>query len=177
MFGKPKPPSKPSTSSDKARGTGILDPKLVLDKPVEFETDAYDRALESFARQEKLEHERRQIAQQRQSTRSLSQQSHQNDAIPFANALIAKLPSDLSVVHLYADFPHVLNKIAMTWGDHESFYRLMDDLLIDKRGGRAGFPFASAIELSRLAEHYEQYVSRRPVSQWDVVQSARKPLY
>jgi hypothetical protein len=170
MFGKRKPEQqlakKPSTK-------GQLDPKLALDKPVEFESNAYDQALDRYA-----------LAQTTQGAnfinnapRPQTPKRNPDESYKFANELIGKLPSDLSLIHLYADFPHVLDKIAVAWGDHAAFYALMDDLLIDKRGGRSGFPFKTALELSRLAEHYEQYVSKRPKSKWDVIQNAREKLY
>jgi hypothetical protein len=170
MFGKRKPdqqpPKKPSTK-------GLLDPKLALDKPFEFESNAYDQALDRYALNQSTKGPNFiNNAPRPEASKRNMEQSYQ-----FANELIGKLPSDLSLINLYADFPHVLDKIAMAWGDHVTFYALMDDLLIDKRGGRTGFPFKAAIELSRLAEHYEQYVSKRPKSKWDVVQKARENLY
>jgi hypothetical protein len=182
MFGKRKPnlPPQRSATSQAAPKAHALPPQpwggnsSYLDKPVEFDTSAYDQALEQFAEQEKLVGDVKRDAVKHNGNRQ-SGIAEPND---FANALLAKLPSDLSIVHLYSEYPHVLNKIAMAWGDHATFYKIMDDLLIDKRGGRAGFPFNVAIELSRLAEHYEQYVSKRPASQWDVVQSSRgRPIY
>jgi hypothetical protein len=170
MFGKRKPDqARPKTASTK----GSLDPKLALDKPVEFESNAYDQALDKYVISQSLKSSNAPAAGARPS----SPKRNPDDTFRFANELIAKLPSDLSLINLYADFPYVLDKIAMAWGNHLTFYALMDDLLIDKRGGRQGFPFKAAIELSRLAEHYEQYVSKRPKSQWDVVQNAREKLY
>jgi len=34
------------------------------------------------------------------------------------------------------------------------FLALMDDLLIDRRGNREGFPFESVLELTNLREYY-----------------------
>ncbi len=169
MFGKRKPVSTPAK---KPSMKGFLDPKFALDKPVEFEADAYDQALDQYAMKLSLESPYAHGTNRQSPTKLIHEEPNK-----YATDLIAKLPSDLSVIHLYADFPHVLNKIALAWGHHSDFYRLMDDLLIDKRGGRTGFPFKTALELSRLAEHYEQYVSKRPKSQWDVVQNAREKLY
>ena len=94
-----------------------------------------------------------------------------------AIALIGKLPVDLTLIQLFSDYPRILNKIALAWGDHRAFFSLMDDLMIDKRGGRDGFPFSVALELSRLTDHYEQFVGKRPGGDFDVIQNARKPKF
>ncbi len=170
MFGKRKPDQQPLK---KPSTKGVLDPKLALDKPFEFEANAYDQALDRFA----LNQSTQGAKFVNNVPRPEAPKRNAEQSFKFANELIGKLPSDLSLIHLYAEFPHVLDKVAMAWGDHLAFYALMDDLLIDKRGGRTGFPFKAAIELSRLAEHYEQYVSKRPKSKWDVIQNAREKLY
>lgn len=175
MFGRRKLSAsvhqRPSTTKQ-VKGSTILDPKLALDKPVEFESNSYEEALDKFASKQALD-----AQQGRGNSPRAGQDTRPIEPSQLSRELIAKLPPDLSVVHLYADFPHVLNRIAATWGNHNAFFELMDELMIDKRGSRVGFPFATALEISRLAEHYEQFISRRPVSRYDVVQTARKPLF
>lgn len=64
---------------------------------------------------------------------------------------------------LIAMFPHVLNKIAAAWGDISSMARLMDeDLLIDNRGDRTGFPPGVLSEIYGLyLEHQSLYGAPR----------------
>ena len=40
------------------------------------------------------------------------------------------------------------------WDDRESTYRYFDELLVDNRGNRHGFPPLVAAELARLKAHY-----------------------
>ncbi|MEI7446242.1 MAG: hypothetical protein WCK28_15230, partial [Burkholderiales bacterium] len=44
-------------------------------------------------------------------------------------------------------FPHVLNRISALWGDLPAAAELIDDLLVDRRGGRRGFPADVLAEL------------------------------
>jgi hypothetical protein len=90
----------------------------------------------------------------------------------YAKDLIKVLPADLSMLHTYADYPLILNRIAASWDSPKLFFALMDELVIDQRGGRAGFPFEVLAELSRLAEHYDQFISRRPIHP-----AAVRPIY
>ena len=44
-------------------------------------------------------------------------------------------------------FPHVFNRIAATWHDPPALLEALDDLLVDTRGGRRGFPADVLAEL------------------------------
>ncbi|MFN7644748.1 MAG: hypothetical protein ACK5PW_16960 [Burkholderiales bacterium] len=51
-------------------------------------------------------------------------------------------------------FPHVLNQISAVWGDLPVAAELIDDLLVDRRGGRRGFPadvLAELLTIRRIA--------------------------
>lgn len=55
---------------------------------------------------------------------------------------------------LAAGFPHVVNRLALLWGKRDLVDLLFDDLLVDRRGGRQGFPRAVTDELLVLHEHF-----------------------
>jgi hypothetical protein len=44
-------------------------------------------------------------------------------------------------------YPHVLNQISAVWADLPVAAELIDDLLVDRRGGRRGFPSEVLAEL------------------------------
>jgi hypothetical protein len=71
-----------------------------------------------------------------------------------AQRLFASLPYAYRLSVTRQRFPHVLNRIAAEWGAPKRFLELMDELLIDRRGNREGFPFDSVLELTRLREYY-----------------------
>lgn len=164
---------KPIVTTKRPSSVGLIDPKLTLDKPVEFDTNSYDQVLDEHVAMR----DEAAAAEQRRRQKLLLSNAKAERPNEFAIALIGKLPKDLSLVQLFADYPRILNKIAVVWGDHRAFFSLMDDLMIDKRGGRDGFPFSVALELSRLTDHYEQFIGKRPGGDFDVIQNARKPMF
>ena len=163
---------KPIITTKRPSNRGFIDPTN-LDKPVEFDTSIYDQILDEHV----AKRDEAAATEQRRRQKLLMANSKVERPSEFAVALIGKLPKDLSLVHLFADYPRILNKIAVAWGDHRAFFSLLDDLMIDKRGGREGFPFSVAQELSRLTDHYEQFVGKRPGGDFDVIQNARKPKF
>ncbi len=73
---------------------------------------------------------------------------------PRAQRLFASLPYAYRLQTTRQRFPHVLEQIALEWEVPRRFLRLMDELLIDGRGNRAGFPFECIMELTNLREYY-----------------------
>ena len=71
-----------------------------------------------------------------------------------AQRLFASLPYAYRLSITRQHFPHVLNRIATEWEVPRRFLALMDELLIDRRGNREGFPFESVLELTNLREYY-----------------------
>jgi hypothetical protein len=51
----------------------------------------------------------------------------------------------------------VANRLAWVWADEAMAAQVLDDLLVDRRGGRAGFPHWVTRELRRLQEFNVQH--------------------
>jgi hypothetical protein len=66
------------------------------------------------------------------------------------------LPADVRPVELLRRFARIANHLAANWHDPDATRRCLDDLLLDRRGGRQGFPPAVAAELIRLHHHFER---------------------
>ena len=85
---------------------------------------------------------------------------HNDEALTgTTRAWLRKLPSGRRPQRLCMLFPRVANRIAWCWSDAELLQQAMDDLLVDRRGGRQGFPRAVVAELRRLrdfADHPRQ---------------------
>lgn len=62
-----------------------------------------------------------------------------------------------------------MNRIALLWDSPKLAERYFDELLIDDRGGRQGFPLNVLSELFSLKEHYLTKVYPKPASKWDQV--------
>ena len=90
---------------------------------------------------------------------------------PFLEATVRwmdSLPASLRPVGLARDFPRIANKLGESWKRPARCDEYFEQLLIDHRGGRKGFPFAVATEVSKLATHYAAlYPYRRSI--WDDV--------
>jgi hypothetical protein len=72
-------------------------------------------------------------------------------------------------LHLLELYPRVANRLALCWGDKVLTNRLFEDLLVDRRGGRKGFPPAVKAELLQLRMAYPKtsMVEASPTPHWD----------
>jgi hypothetical protein len=87
---------------------------------------------------------------------------------------LAGLPSDVRPGALPIQYVRIANKLARAWPDPHACLGYLDDLLIDRRGGRHGFPFEVALELAGLKDHYETMVHPTAQTAWDVIIAMRR---
>jgi hypothetical protein len=73
----------------------------------------------------------------------------------------ASLPADVQPFVLLRRYARVANLIAATWHDAHLFQTYMESLLIDRRGGRRGFPPNVRRELLLLQKHHESRRSKQ----------------
>jgi hypothetical protein len=80
----------------------------------------------------------------------------------------SNLPPNARPSALLAKFPRIANLIAVLWQDPNSLRRYVDDLLVDKRGNRQGFPLDVLRELFALRAHHDEIYPQvtRP---WEVM--------
>lgn len=71
---------------------------------------------------------------------------------PAALKWLATLPRDVRPLELFHAYPRIGNQLAAL-GNAAAISVFVGELLIDKRGGRQGFPGGIAQELSRLQEY------------------------
>lgn len=74
--------------------------------------------------------------------------------LPATRAWLDALPADVVPASLVERYPRIVNMIAMHWSDRLQCARLFDELLGDRRAGRAGFPPASQRDLLDLQEFW-----------------------
>jgi hypothetical protein len=82
-------------------------------------------------------------------------------------AWASTLPIEVQPRSLLYKFPRIANLLAAMWQDPNSFRRYIDDLLVDRRGNRQGFPVEVLRELFELRAHYEELYPDRSAT-WDV---------
>ena len=78
-----------------------------------------------------------------------------NQPFPATFKWIAALPREVRPLELLKQYPRIANMLAQAWHDPSAFREYMFDLLIDRRGGRQGFPQAVRSELLRLRTYFD----------------------
>lgn len=87
-------------------------------------------------------------------------------------ALLSSLDEAVRPQELAARYPRIVNQIARQWRTPTLMDRYFQDLLMDTRGSRQGFPLKIVMELSTLREHYTGMSgSARAAGVWDGSQS------
>jgi len=129
-----------------------------------------DAVTETLARQpEKTEAELR-VASTREDEAKAKRSKGEpvNAPLPRTVAWVASLPAEVRPIQLLRDYGRVANLLASMWGDREATYRYFDDLLVDKRGNRQGFPPRVAAELARLKAHYADQSGLQLSNSWEL---------
>ena len=84
-----------------------------------------------------------------------------------AKSWIDQLPSALQPANMARDFPHIANRLAQLWPSNQPCRLYFDELLLDNRGDRKGFPPKVAVELASLKSYYESAVFPSAQTVWD----------
>ncbi len=78
------------------------------------------------------------------------------------------MPLEIQPRTLLYTFPRIANLMAAMWQDANSLRRYVDDLLVDKRGNRQGFPLEVLRELFKLRAYYDELHPGDAVA-WDSI--------
>src|SRR5437764_490023 len=91
-------------------------------------------------------------------------------AMPHTLTWADGLPSELRPLQLLKLYPRVANRLALCWGDKVLGNRLFEDLLVDRRGGRKGFPPAVRAEIVALRMAYPRTssIEASHTPHWDI---------
>jgi len=76
-----------------------------------------------------------------------------NQALPTTLRWIDSLPPTARPHAVLRDFPRIANALARSWPEPGKFDLYLESLLLDRRGGRRGFPADVHAELIALREH------------------------
>ena len=79
-----------------------------------------------------------------------------NEPFPATFKWVAALPHGLRPLTLLQRYPRIANALASGWSDPEAVRGYLFDLLIDRRGGRQGFPQAVQSELLALRAYLDE---------------------
>jgi len=74
--------------------------------------------------------------------------------LPQSEKWFDALPPEVAPRTLATQFPRIVNLIVAQWNDHRGAPDLFEELLGDRRGGRAGFPPAVQRDLLKVQEYW-----------------------
>jgi hypothetical protein len=78
-----------------------------------------------------------------------------DETLPKTATWAAKLPHDIRPLALLRTFPRIANLLAASWTEPTAFRPYIDELFVDIRGNRQGFPPEVMEELFALRAYYE----------------------
>jgi hypothetical protein len=78
-----------------------------------------------------------------------------NQVLPATVRWVGGLPPAIRPLALLRGFPRIANQLARVWQDARSVAKSMDALLLDRRGGRRGFPVEVQSDLLVLRDFVE----------------------
>ncbi len=87
-----------------------------------------------------------------------------------ARVWLRKLPPGRRPDRLCEQFPRLVNQIAWHWRDPAEAREVLEGLLVDRRGGRQGFPRPIVLELRRLRDYLDRAADVHPDGgRWQVL--------
>ncbi|HJV51158.1 MAG TPA: hypothetical protein VJ652_06860 [Noviherbaspirillum sp.] len=90
----------------------------------------------------------------RWETRRAPQQEFEQDLDTQTFKWLATLPKESRPSSLAVKFPRIVNRLAKVWKRPLQCEHYLDDLMIDRRGGRQGFPSDVAADIAKLKVHF-----------------------
>jgi hypothetical protein len=84
-----------------------------------------------------------------------------------SQAFLSSLTDSVRPNQLAERYPRIVNKMATLWRRPTQMDQYFDELLIDKRGNRQGFPLGILMEIITLKEHYQSAAFPVGTSVWD----------
>jgi hypothetical protein len=89
-----------------------------------------------------------------------------------ASAWMAELPESIRPRQLALRYARLANRLCKAWQEPVKCERLLDDLMMDRRGGRKGFPLQVANELATLRDYFFK-LHHQGKSAWEHVEMGR----
>jgi len=98
------------------------------------------------------------------------------DALPsdaeIKQKILPELPEAVRPRQLALRYARLANRICEAWKEPHKCEKLLDELMMDRRGGRKGFPLQVANELATLRDHFYR-LHHHGKSAWEHVEMGR----
>jgi hypothetical protein len=92
-----------------------------------------------------------------------------------AAAWLAELPERVVPLVLAHQFPRIVNRLSRFWDSPRMLDAYFEELLIDTRGRRKGFPMRVLDELRTLAAHHRSLHKSESTDLWDSIPYRKSP--
>jgi hypothetical protein len=92
--------------------------------------------------------------------------------LPASVQWLEALPQDVRPDALASAHPRIVNMLARLWPNAQALTDYMSDLLVDRRGGRKGFPIEVLADLNRLRSYWAE-LNPDQTKTWDLPPRAR----
>ena len=76
--------------------------------------------------------------------------------LPSSKKFLDQLPPEVFPSALASLYARIVNLIALHWNDHASCESYFEELFIDRRGGRQGFPAPVRRDLENLRAYFQR---------------------
>ena len=88
---------------------------------------------------------------------------------------LTELPASARPERLARQFPRIVNAISRQWRNPGPCLAYLDELIIDKRGDRRGFPLEIMLELATLKSHFLTVVHPTAQTVWgEILERSRE---
>jgi hypothetical protein len=124
-------------------------------EPIEFEHVTIESLRESHRGEHKLREDK---PEQEKSVLRSPESAADSCLSQQAVSWLLALPEAVRPTKLAASYPRVVNRLCQLWRRPVEMDRYFEDLMIDRRGGRQGFPLNVAQELASLSDYYRRDV-------------------
>jgi hypothetical protein len=91
-----------------------------------------------------------------------------DEPLPATIRWVAKLPDEVRPIALLRTFPRIANVLARVWNDAAECQAYFDDLMVDQRGNRSGFPPEVLENLLTLRDYYLGRYPQSPLPRRDL---------
>lgn len=80
---------------------------------------------------------------------------------------LGNLPDAVRPKSLPVEFPRIANSLCDRWSEPKACLEYLDDLVIDHRGNRTGFPGNNALEIAALKNFFETDIFPTNQTTWE----------
>jgi hypothetical protein len=126
------------------------------DDSLNFEVVSFDQAREALNEPPAGVRQQRRMSSADWASRRRALSESERRLSRAATQWFLALPRELRPAELMRRYPRIANRLCEQWSDASASLQLLEELVLDRRGGRLGFPRPVVIKLQALQEHLQR---------------------